>query len=174
MNILTEQDQNYKNYVDNHIKNVQSIWYELDKLCTDIFWLDDCMRVTMDCLIKSHDQSKYSDDEFYGYRQWFYPEDDVPKSKYYFDLAWNHHQKHNPHHWEYWIMQDQTILPMSGVYWLEMLCDWGGMSLKFGDLPSQFYDDNFTKMRIHPDTRQAIDNWIELVDTAVINARNNQ
>ena len=29
--------------------------------------------------------------------------DEIPSDvDYNFDVAWNHHQKNNPHHWQYW------------------------------------------------------------------------
>lgn len=162
-----ESTKAYSNYIDEHRANVEAVWRHLEPLCIDIYWLDDCSRVTLDCLIKNHDMSKYSEDEFYGYQQFFYTADDQVKSKESFKYAWNHHQKHNRHHWEYWVMVDGTVLPMTGVYLLEMLCDWGAMSLKFGDLPSEFYKQNQHNITLHGNTQRGVENWLPLIDRAV-------
>lgn len=47
-----------------------------------------------------------------------------------FSIAWNHHQKRNPHHWQYWylINDDGQKFPvgMPKEYLLEMVADWAG------------------------------------------------
>lgn len=50
-----------------------------------------------------------------------------------FDMAWNHHQKRNKHHWQYWILtmddqEDNKVLEMPDECLYEMLADWRGAS----------------------------------------------
>lgn len=81
-----------------------------------------------------------------------------------FDLAWNHHQKRNPHHWQYWILVNdnsepqEQLLEMPDRYRREMLADWrgAGRALGFPDTLA-WYTENRDKIRLHPNTRAWID-----------------
>lgn len=167
----TEEERKYLVYIDEHRANVQAVWAALEKHLKGEFWLGDFEMAVMDSHVKSHDESKYSSWEFGGYRQFFFPETLDEKNKGDFNLAWNHHQKHNPHHWEYWIMADGTVLPMQHLHELEMLCDWSAMSLKFGDCPSEFYSKQKDRMILHEITRQVVERWLPLFDEAVQDCR---
>jgi hypothetical protein len=82
-----------------------------------------------------------------------------------FDAAWNHHQKSNKHHWQYWCLtQDDDpdlALPMPDRYRREMLADWRGASRAYtgSDNTRKWYLERREKMtkRLHPETRA----WIE-------------
>ena len=50
-----------------------------------------------------HDWSKFTRAEWGGYVAHFY-QDKTPATQAGFDRAWNHHQKANPHHWQYWLL----------------------------------------------------------------------
>lgn len=49
-----------------------------------------------------------------------------------FDIAWNHHQKRQPHHWQYWLLITDSddprlrALPMPERFVREMVADWYG------------------------------------------------
>ena len=108
-----------------------------------------------------HDASKFLPDEFFAYARSFYgglraevkPE---------FDAAWNHHQKRNKHHWQYWLLVNDEDgvypLPVPDVYRREMLADWRGAGRAYGnpDTPG-WYAKNRDKIILHPSTRQ----WVE-------------
>lgn len=78
-----------------------------------------------------HDQSKWSDEEFYWYARHFNGSRDDPDG---FSYAWLHHIHNNAHHWQYWIFPDNCIIEnstlengiirMSNVCILEMIADW--------------------------------------------------
>lgn len=80
-----------------------------------------------------------------------------------FDEAWNHHQKRNPHHWQYWVLRedsgDTKCLAMPHRYRLEMLADWrgAGMAINGKDDTTNWYLKNRKKMLLHPSTRA----WVE-------------
>lgn len=52
-----------------------------------------------------------------------------------FDAAWNHHQKVNPHHWQYWLLITDSddprlrALPIPQRFVLEMVADWYGAGM---------------------------------------------
>ena len=59
-----------------------------------------------------HDLSKFLPDEWFPYASYFYdPAPDGghrPRQKEAFDLAWLKHQHRNPHHWQYWILREDS------------------------------------------------------------------
>ena len=81
-----------------------------------------------------HDMSKFRLSEFIPYARYFYDYDsdrhfDVDLERA-FNLAWLKHQKRNPHHWQYWILQEddggRCHIKMPIDYLEEMICDWIG------------------------------------------------
>lgn len=79
-----------------------------------------------------HDWSKFTPAEWPQYVRAFYGGRKIDSIPGEFDEAWNHHQKANPHHWEYWLLyisKDPGQLfpiPMPHTYVLEMVADWMG------------------------------------------------
>ena len=135
----------------------------------------------------THDLSKFLPKEFKAYAVQFYgdkwchkcvnynkcsniaftiPERYEPKNnckefKYKgFDKAWEHHYKHNKHHWNYWIGQD-----MPYKYIRQMICDWKAMSRKFGGTVQEFYLKNYNKMNLCWSTRLTIEHILNLNDS---------
>jgi len=104
-----------------------------------------------------HDLSKFTPSEFLGYADFFFKKngekiDTRDSSGYYdaagtnkigFDYAWNHHQKHNRHHWQYWAMikDDGSIkcLDIPEIYLREMIADWRGAGKAQGNNPTGGY-----------------------------------
>lgn len=107
-----------------------------------------------------HDLSKFNikrETVHYG-RQFFGTKDDPIG----FSYAWNHHQKNNKHHWEYWIPasgRNTNPLPMPRRYAREMVADWLGASKAYeGEYPNslnswKWYQSNFQRIKIHLETR---------------------
>lgn len=110
-----------------------------------------------------HDWSKFTPAELPHYgRQFFGSADDAEG----FSQAWNHHQKANPHHWEYWQMvsghtrggfPDGSWLPMPEWAVREMVADWIGASRAYeGRWPAigqwAWQDKNLSRIlsTIHP------------------------
>lgn len=81
-----------------------------------------------------HDWSKFLPVEwtpyvlsFYG--PWKYA-DRPPEVVAAFDRAWLHHQHTNPHHWQHWVLREDSgatkLLPIPDDLLREMLADWAG------------------------------------------------
>lgn len=135
-----------------------------------------------------HDTSKLLPSELIPYTNFFYKQQgsDIKKGRdetgYYkptdtgdaaFDYAWFLHQKRNKHHWQWWTLpQDEDglkILEIPYPYNIEMICDWLGAGKAQGffsppDDPYQntrtWYRKNGSKMRLHPNTRKWIEEYI--------------
>lgn len=119
-----------------------------------------------------HDMSKFLPAEMPHYTRQFFGDADDPIG---FVIAWNHHQKINKHHWEYWVPVTDTIfeewedlkpLPIPEKYIREMLADWLGASRTYNgtwpDLDNwKWFNENFNKIKLHYDTRLFI---LSLID----------
>lgn len=117
-----------------------------------------------------HDWQKYTPTEWTPYIDYFYRypgKKDKPKQvKEAFDIAWNHHQKYGPHHWQWWMLvyddQDEmVIIEMPDRYRREMLADWrgAGRAITGKDDVLEWYMGRRERMKrvLHPATRL----WIE-------------
>lgn len=86
-----------------------------------------------------------------------------------FDRAWNHHQKKNDHHWEFWLRigkkGELLALPMPDTARREMLADWKGAGLA-RNMPDTagWYKSNRDNMILHEDTRAWIEKQLGLSD----------
>lgn len=115
----------YKKYLSDHIKNVKNGYEYFKENLPE--YIDDLEipKEEMDKQIEEHDKSKYSDEEFIPYAEYYYGENkhkDTPE----FEVAWEHHYKNNPHHPEYWGKNND--MPLSCI--IEMICDWWSFSWK--------------------------------------------
>ena len=166
------QCEAYKKYIDNHISNVQK--------CFDFYGKAICEKLKIDhdrlmSIIEDHDKSKYSEEEFEGYRSYFYPTDDEEAEKKStfggflkkkFDAAWLHHLRTNNHHPEFWInFNGETgyeCNTMDRYAIAEMLLDWAAMGITNEDTAyDYFYKSVATKPFTH-ETVLIIESVIEV------------
>lgn len=108
-----------------------------------------------------HDLSKFLPSEFIPYAKSFYgdySDDERKQIKESFDVAWNHHQKRNKHHWQYWVLMNDSdgtyALPMPECYIREMVSDWIGAGQAYGNPDTMWwYEKNKDKQIMHEFTR---------------------
>ena len=145
--------QQYDEYLTEHIFNVKQAYYWIIKNLP-AYDFDTALDI-----IQNHDISKYSEEEFTPYAEYFYG-DRTEHVKIDFDHAWNHHQKTNPHHWQYWVLIKDTgefkCLDMPCEYMLEMVCDWWAFSWKQNNLYEIFdwYEKNKSHIMLSDTTRK--------------------
>lgn len=134
-------------------------------------------------LLKKHDQSKFSQEEFMPYALNFFMEDGTPRPKpeepgskdiqieYNFTLAWLHHMHLNDHHWQHWIfpdayskptlveidtMTEDGVMKMPSQCVLEMISDWMGASYTYTgswDM-KEWLESNMPRITLHPKTAE--------------------
>lgn len=124
-----------------------------------------------------HDWDKFSPEMWLPYAAYFYGPDankrdasgayvKEPGQQSAFDYAWNGHQKRNKHHWQYWVLFEDSgavfALPMPDRARREMLADWFGAGRAYNKdwtplEPRKWYEKNKDKMQLHDDTR----GWVE-------------
>lgn len=168
VNDETESERSkYLKYLDDHISSVKRSWYEIlyPTLVTESdLTVEDFTKIQN--VIDTHDQSKYSTEEFLPYLHHFYPTEENPDNEEEFDMAWLHHQKVNPHHWQYWVLirdKGSAIVPMDMPleYVIEMLCDWHSFSYKNPESTAyKWYQDNKNQMILSKNTKDLIDKYI--------------
>lgn len=122
-----------------------------------------------------HDLSKFEPDEFDAYAQYFYGGHErgnvPPDVQAAFDYAWLMHQKRNDHHWQYWVLREDsglmTPLPMPAMAVREMVADWrgAGRAITGTDNTVQWYLTNRHKMVLHDRTQMFVDYLLGLSET---------
>lgn len=124
-----------------------------------------------------HDWSKFLPVEWESYAHSFYNRDGSkrdwktrdPFDKLEFDIAWNHHQKINDHHWQFWCLITDSdepryrALPMPEKCIREMVADWVGAGRAItGKIEvCDWYSKNAEKMLLHPQVRLRVEQLLE-------------
>ena len=122
----------YDEYLDNHISNV----------LRGYIWMTDNRVLSYDSdfvqQLSQHDMSKRYPEEYDTYDTYFYGCDtnNRPHSvEQEFLYAFLHHLHNNPHHWQYWVLIQDTgedhkeeVLDMPYYCIVEMICDWWSFS----------------------------------------------
>lgn len=157
---IRKKQKEYINYVQEHVNNVRKAWFEVKMKCKTylVYMCPMSDLKTIDYCINTHDQSKFSKEEFEPYRKNFYPINDQEKeeNKEAFDLAWKHHYMVNPHHWDHWYEMDR-LDEMPFTFVVEMICDWQAMSYKFGGNAKEWYEKNKNSIVLGKNQRK----WVE-------------
>ena len=120
-------------------------------------------------IIFDHDSSKNNDDEYLAYDAYFYGNNRSYEVTEEFKKAWLIHIHRNPHHWQYWVLNNddpnegEVILDMPYNYIIEMICDWWSFSWQKGDLGEIFnwYDEHSDYIKLSPKTRKTVEDILE-------------
>lgn len=138
---LIDRTREYLDYIENHVKNVQKAWKELQRKCSDMdFMTDETIKALIDTDVQQHDLSKLSESEFVQYRKCFYPCSD--EGKYDLGEAWMHHKLCNSHHHENWTLNAVENSTTWKVNCVHMIIDWMAMGYKFNSPPREYYEKN--------------------------------
>ena len=115
-----------------------------------------------------HDWSKLTPTEWGPYARTFYAADGSKRYKpdLMFDAAWLHHQHHNPHHWQAWILRKDNgatkNLPMPEPVAREMVADWmgAGRAITGRWEVNAWYWKNRETIILHADTRRLVEQLV--------------
>lgn len=120
-------------------------------------------------LLRIHDASKWSREEFDGYALHFCGSGQPEM----FSRAWLHHIHANPHHWQHWLFPDDFspkdskvengAIEMPVCYTLEMIADWMGSSKAYTgswDM-TDWLCKNMKRIRLHSKTIAVVRNVLD-------------
>lgn len=134
----------------------------------------ECVKFGIPWLGVIHDWSKFLPSEFIPYMNYFYGDKSKEirdKDGYYkphntgdnsFEFAWLLHQKRNKHHWQFWVLTQDTdptiIFEMPMKYRKEMLADWKGAGKAQGANNTKgWYLKHCHRIMLETNTRE----WVE-------------
>lgn len=179
--ILTEREKEYENYLSTHIINTISVWKDVLRPAIELDF-NHAILEEIDILVEEHDQSKWDDEEWFGYLDNFYPEDEPlmteEEVETQFKYAWNRHANCNPHHWQYWVLLEDDnpgkpeALDMPIEHVMSMLCDWssfrygtadGGLDGDNKGTTRDWYEENKNKMFMTDATIKLIEEYIDIL-----------
>lgn len=161
---MKEQDKMYYDYVLEHINNVKKGFeYFVKKGNGKVFKLNEKQIKDLKNQIDQHDASKFENEEFYPYSDFFFGEK-TEEVKNKFKIAVKLHKSRNSHHPEYWTdkngIQD---MPFDKI--LEMVCDWWSFGIKQKDYFEifKFYENNRHKFNFSKQTQTQVDNLLAFI-----------
>lgn len=170
----------YDNYLNNHVTNV----------LRGYMWMTDNDVLSYDSelvqQLSQHDSSKRSTEEYDTYDMYFYGCDTNDRPEYVkreFLYAFLHHLHNNPHHWQYWVLiQDsgeghkEEVLDMPYNCVVEMVCDWWSFSWNKYDNTGNYdslyemfdwYDKNKTDIKLSESTRKDVEELLSSLQHAL-------
>lgn len=157
-------NKQYDEYLKQHIESVG----------TGISWLamnlpevvQSFDSETLGTIASQHDNSKYTEEEYDAYADYFYGEK-TEAVEAAFDAAWLHHQHNNPHHWQHWLLREDDggtkCIEMPERYVIEMIADWWAFSWKANNLYEIFdwYKKNKSKIVLHENTQKLVEDILD-------------
>ncbi len=129
-----------------------------------------------------HDWSKFLPSEWLPYAEYFYgprytvddrrralavcsaifPSEEEIRRR--FDVAWLKHLHRSPHHWQHWVLREDSgltkPLEMPRRYAVEMVCDWKGAGRVMNgksDNTVSWYFRHKSDMSLHPATQKLVE-----------------
>ena len=74
-----------------------------------------------------------------------------------FNKAWKYHYTDNFHHWQHWLDENKKPVNIPYKHLKQMIADWEGMALKFGDTAENYYLINYNKIKLTDNTRMTLE-----------------
>ena len=169
---INRKEMEYYCYIVQHRYNVKYMYYKYKDVLQSALALSNIDMDILEGAVNIHDMSKFTTDEFGGYRVAFYP---IEEEKSAFGLddpenvdkvladAWEHHYKYNNHHPEHWVYENGYAEFMSRINIAEMILDWLAMQFTSGKPVFEWYDANKDRLNFNPLTRKAVEITLKAV-----------
>lgn len=153
----------YNNYLEQHIANVGKAYGWLKEYLPEM--VEGVAGEDEWSILKLHDESKYTREEYDAYDEYFYGKTKSPGIEEAFKYAWLNHIHNNPHHWQHWVLINDepgegiVALDMPYHYIIEMICDWWSFSWSKGYLGEvlTWYDEHKDNMILSDKTRKTVE-----------------
>ena len=159
---MTPNEQ-YNEYLKNHISNVQKAYTILTSRGVVKADAETAKNIA------HHDESKYGKEEWDAYLYKFYVPEKADALE--FKKAWLHHQHNNPHHPQYWCLQEDDhpgkleCIDIPECYIVEMICDWWSFSLAKGKPQEiqKWYKEKGSTYLMSPKTRKRVEEILKAI-----------
>ncbi len=116
-------------------------------------------------IIDVHDRSKLDEEEYEAYKQYYYPEKNERPNKKIYHIGLLHHQNHNKHHPQYWVLREGKkliILDMDNYSIAEMLLDWYAVGIYEKSNTYNWYMNNRDTLVLSKKTKAKVNNLINI------------
>lgn len=163
----------YDEYLEEHQANVRKAFYWIRKSLPEL--LIEIPNVDYELMILLHDDTKTIPSQYDAYDKYLFgPHSNDTEQKYRY--AKLEHYNTNTHHWQYWILRDETgniILDMPYECIIEMICDWWSFSWRCGDLFQIFdwYEEHKKKIKLSKRTRDTVEDILDKLQAKIIKVR---
>lgn len=157
----------YDEYLEQHIANVNKAAEWMADHFEDVRIALEAWKSGGGYLFPSHDNSKFSDEEYKAYDDYFYgTKKALVEEK--FNYAWLHHIHNNPHHWQHWVLKNddgpEEALEMPYEYVVEMISDWWSFSFAKENLYEIFdWYEAHKNMILHKNTRKLVEEFLDKI-----------
>ena len=153
----------YNNYLDEHIANVGKAYGWIKEYLPEV--VEAVSGEEEWAILKLHDESKYTAEEYDAYDEYFYGKTKSPEVEEAFNHAWLHHIHNNPHHWQHHVLindeAEEGVVALDMPYHdiIHMVCDWWSFSWKAENLYEIFdwYEKHEKHMKLSHDTRANVE-----------------
>lgn len=142
----------YRNYIKDHKRLVLRAFYEMLQ-CKNMEWIMSDKEIMDKLWIRAleHDDSKFDKKEFEPYRKHYFPINEKEKieNEPFYKAAWEHHKKHNDHHWQHrtnWKDEDFDI--NTELACLENVMDWLAVGYRFHNRPYEYYEKHKSEIKL--------------------------
>ena len=167
-------DEEYNEYLSEHKNNVIKAFNWLNENLFQHGKFISDKEIIKDAeynIVYKHDLSKMRSDEWDAYKEYFYGNNKSYRVVREFKYAWLNHIHRNPHHWQYWVLNNddsdegEEILDMPDEYIIEMICDWWSFSWKENRLDEifKFYDKHKDYIKLSRSTRTKVEKLLNLI-----------
>lgn len=169
--------ERYEEYLKEHNKNVRKAYFWIKKSAPEI--LKKIEGVDYSFHIDFHDDTKTIPDEYAAYDEYLFGKHNKYTVQNY-RLAKLGHIHRNPHHWQHWLLFDDSVglicTEMPYEYIVEMVCNWWSYSWKNDDLFSIFdyYEKHKTKIKLHKVSRDNLEWILDQLKAKIIIVRGNR
>lgn len=193
MPTIAEKEQEYREYIDTHRANVKLAYERIVKKYANKYLMPQSVEI-LERNIENHDADKDIDFIFDAYRRNHFPVDEEEKrlADNDYEIAWSYHSKINPHHWQFFLDDDNKkfttpkletdeVKEIYKLAYLEMLADWLSFGFKLkqdehkdddeivstkGDNLEfeNWYNKNKNEIMIHPDMKE----WLDIIIKDII------
>lgn len=161
--ITQKMVDSYDAYLQNHRLAILLAW---EQVKGKLDFSSEDLRL-IHYLISIHDNSKFRKKEYFPFLIKYYSNIHNTESEEAYKVAWKNHYLSNPHHWRYWVVNDQgREIPY--VHTLEMILNWHSKSLNDPELTaSNQYEEERNSLILNDITRNKLEKIIGKFDKPI-------